>query len=667
MRFARLLPVLLALLASALLTAPGAAAQPPFRVPGYVTDNAGALSQGQRVQVENAVNQLYNDKHIRLWVVYVDSFGQGAVDWARSTMQLSDFGDRDALLAVATRDRSYAFQVPSAITSQSRAETVQRDDIEPRLRQGDWTGAAVAAAHGLSSASMAGHVSWVKMAVVIAFLALWMLVAWVWLRRRRRKRLQAEIAAAKRVDPTDAAALASVPLEALDELSKSIVVDVDNAVRTSEAELTLAVEEFGAQRTEPFSRAVANAKAALAQAFTVRQTLDDDAPETPLQQRQLLTKVVVSAATADRELEQQSEAFEKLRDLVINAPTRLDALTQQTVGLTARVEPSRKALDALHQQFAESALSSVAGNIDTAEERLAFADRNISTARGLVARPGDDQTGLIDAIRAAESALGQARALLDAVDSAATDINRAVTDLPAAIADIQQGIEHADTLLQQADTPQAAELTAARDAATKATTEARHNGTADPLGTFTQLTKADADLDRLLDSVTEQRETAERLARSLDQALFTAQSRIKGVSDFIDTRRGSIGPESRTRLAEAGRQLEAAQAKRTSNPSEAIAHANGAATLAAQAQALANDDVRNAQRSYTSQYGGGGSDLGAVIGGILVGNILRGGGYGGYGGWGGGWGGGRSMGRPTTYGGSSHSSGRSYSGGGGRF
>ena len=153
------------------------------------------------------------------------------------------------------------------------------------------------------------------------------------------------------------------------------------------------------------------------------------------------------------------------------------------------------------------------------------------------------------------------------------------------------------------------------------------------MGTFTRLTQADADLDRLLASVTEQREAAERLARASQQAVSAAQSRVKAVSDFIDTRRGSIGPEARTRLSEANRQLEAAQAKQESDLTEAIAHANGAAMLAAQAQSLANDDVRSAQRSYTSQYGGGGrSNMGAVIGGIIIGNILRGGFGGGYGG-----------------------------------
>lgn len=42
---------------------------------------------------------------------------------------------------------------------------------------------------------------------------------------------------------------------------------------------------FGTARTEPFTRAVTNAKTTLAQAFNVRQILDDAIPETPAQRR----------------------------------------------------------------------------------------------------------------------------------------------------------------------------------------------------------------------------------------------------------------------------------------------------------------------------------------------------------------------------------------------
>jgi hypothetical protein len=332
------------------------------------------------------------------------------------------------------------------------------------------------------------------------------------------------------------------------------------------------------------------------------------------------------------------------------------------VDLTARLEPAQQTLTKLHTQFSETALAAIASNVDTAKQRLAFADQNISNARALVSRPTGRQSGLVDAVRAAESALGQARTMLDAVDSAATDINRAVAGLPAAIADIQSGIDNATSQLAQGNVPHDSELGAARDAAVKAVAAANANGTADPLGAFTQLTQADAELDRLLATVSEERATAERMSRAFDQALFTAQSRVRGVSDYIDTRRGSIGPEARTRLAEAVRQLDAAQTTRASNLVEAIAHANGAAMLASQAQSMANSDVNAAQRSYTGRYGGG-SDTGAMLGGIIIGNILSGALRGGGGSMGGGW-------SSTSFGGSGGGGGGGgggFRGGGGRF
>jgi uncharacterized membrane protein YgcG/predicted nucleic acid-binding Zn-ribbon protein len=662
MRIARLLGLVLAIMAAGLLITPSAAADPPLRVPDYVTDNANVLSQGQRVQVENAVNQLYNDRHIRLWVVYVGTFsGQDAVNWTQQTRRLSDIGGQDAILAVATQDRAYAFLPPTSAPAGFDVSTLRTNEIEPKLHQSDWAGAAIAAANGLNpSTSPTGtgaEISWFGVVLALTVLALAILLLWLWTRRRRRKRREAEFAAARRVDPADPNALASVPIDALDDLSKTIVVDVDNAVRTSDNELGLAVEEFGVEQTDPFNRAVANAKTTLAQAFNVRQILDDAVPETPQQRRDLLTRVVVAAAKADRELDAQREAFEQLRDLVINAPTRLDALTQQMVDVSARMTPSEQALAALHKQFSDSALASVAGNIETAKQRLTFADQNITNGRALVSRPAGRQAGLVDSIRAAESALGQARMLLDAIDSAGTDINRAVATLPAAIADIQNGINQAGTLVAQGNTPHAAELGAARDAAVKAVADAQSTGTTDPLGAFTKLTKADAELDRLLASIAEEREATKRLSRTYDQALFTAQSRVRGVSDYIDTRRGTIGPEARTRLAEAVRQLQAAQDTRSVNLNEAIAHANGASMLAAQAQDMANADVVAAQRSYAGRYGNtSGSNMGAVIGGIVIGNILSGALRGGLGG---GW-------SSTSFGGSGSSGGWS-GGGGGRF
>ncbi|MDP9430174.1 MAG: TPM domain-containing protein, partial [Actinomycetota bacterium] len=168
---------------------------------------------------------------------------------------------------------------------------------------------------------------------------------------------------------------------------------------------------------------------------------------------------------------------------------------------------------------------------------------------------------------------------------------------------------------------------------------------------------------------------AQRAAASLDQALLTARSGIAAASDFISTRRGAVGPEARTRLAEAQRHLDLAVAQGRTDPVGALREAQQADTLAQQALQQAQSDVAGwggggygpagygpggygggyGPGGFGGGYGGnrGGVDLGSlVLGGILFG--------GGFGGGGGSRGGGR---RPGSFGGS-RSRGRS---GGGRF
>jgi hypothetical protein len=674
MRLARLFSLLAAIFAAATLLAPSAFAEPPFRLPDYVTDNAGVLDNRQSAEVQKAVDQLYSDRRVRLWVVYVDSFApKGAFDWTQQTQKISDLGTEDAILAVATKDRSYAFLVSptTAGGSSTKVDNIRRDRIEPALRNNDWSGAAVAAANGLANlkgsgaASGNGGVSLAPVAVIGGLGVAGAGGLMVMNRRRRRKQHDAAVSAAKNIDPTDPAALADVQIDALDDLSKQMVVQVDNAVRTSANELALASEEFGEAQTAPFAAAVENARETLKQAFAVRQKLDDGIPDPLPERREMLTRVVVSAARANKELDAQTASFHQMRDLVFNAPERLDALTQQLVTVTARLEPSDQKLAQLRTEFDEAALASVARNVNAARERVEFADKAITRGRELSAKLVGGEVGdLVECVRGGESALQQANKMLDAVDSAASDIRRAVSTLPAAIEDIQRGISQAGEQLAKGGLAKESELSAARDTAVKAVATAQSTGAADPLGAFTQLTQADADLDRLLATVAEEREAGDRLERAYEQALATAQSRVRSVSDYIDTRRGSIGPEARTRISEAVRHLEAAEATKSTDINAAIKHANGASMLASQAQQLANDDVQAGQRQYQSSYPGGRqSDMGAMVGGIILGNILRGGMGGGYyggGGYssGGGW-------TTTTYGGSS--GGGDWVGGGGRF
>jgi hypothetical protein len=83
----------------------------------------------------------------------------------------------------------------------------------------------------------------------------------------------------------------------------------------------------------------------------------------------------------------------------------------------------------------------------------------------------------------------------------------------------------------------------------------------------------------------------------LQQALSTADTRVRQISDYAARHGANIGSEAQARLDDAKRHLAAAHDNQASNEADAIAYANRASTLAAQAQSLANDDVLAAHRT----------------------------------------------------------------------
>ena len=141
--------------------APGASQAPqaptgstaPMTLRQAVTDSAGALSSEQIAEVKSAVKSLQEARDVRLWVVYVDAFDAPPGEWARKTLSLTNMGKRDAILAVATTQRKYAFLVAPAAANRSEQaiDDMRTTNIEPKLRDGDFAGAAVAAATGLQA------------------------------------------------------------------------------------------------------------------------------------------------------------------------------------------------------------------------------------------------------------------------------------------------------------------------------------------------------------------------------------------------------------------------------------------------------------------------------------------------------------------------------------
>ena len=152
MRRVRLCGVVLAMLTAGLLLATPAGGQPPSKLTDHITDSSGVLTDSGRTAVSSAIDRLYRDQHIQLWVAYVDNFSGFKPDnWADQTRSASAMGDHDVLLAVATNTKLYAFSVPPNLQGLTAAElsSLRSNRIEPAVSAKDWSGAAVVAADGL--------------------------------------------------------------------------------------------------------------------------------------------------------------------------------------------------------------------------------------------------------------------------------------------------------------------------------------------------------------------------------------------------------------------------------------------------------------------------------------------------------------------------------------
>jgi TPM domain len=199
MRIVRLFGVVLTILTAGLLATP-AAAQPPAKLTDRITDSSGVLTDSSRATVNSAIDRLYRDRHVQLWVVYVDNFSRFKPEnWADRTRSESGMGDNDVLLAVATNTKLYAFVVPPKAQGLTAAElnSLQSNKIEPAVGAKDWSGAAIAAADGLDKSASSSKRIWLLIAIGVIVVVVVVVVVLVLYFARRRRRT------ARRVDPSD--------------------------------------------------------------------------------------------------------------------------------------------------------------------------------------------------------------------------------------------------------------------------------------------------------------------------------------------------------------------------------------------------------------------------------------------------------------------------------
>lgn len=637
--------------ASALL-AVGAAgpalAEEPFRLEDQIVDEAGVLDD--EAQVDAALDELQTDEGIQLFVVFIDSFdGMNTDEWIASTAELSGLGAQDAMLAVAVDDRAYDFELPlSAPVTGQEADRLATQFVEPEFGDGDWEAGVVVFADILRTgeAPGGGDSGGGGALLVVGAIALVGGGAYLVSRNRRRKR-EALPPPVTRLEQTDP--YAGVPTDELQGRASNALLQLDEAMQTSQLDLDYARLQYGPQAVEGFDKALAASRDELSRAFTLRQQLDDDISEDEPTTRRMLGEMLALTQAAGARLDEQAEAFAALRDLEHTAPQVLDALAPRIAELHARIPQEEQRLAQLQQRFAASAVAPVADNVTEARARLAAAEQEVQEARTALASP-EPGTAVGD-IRAAEDAVAQTATLLDAVGRLGTELDAAGGRVAAIRAETEKDLAEARALVASGDRSGLRPQIGRAEAALTAADGALAGDRPDPLAALRQLEEADIALEQALAVARDAQTQVRRAAAALEQAIMTARSEIASARDFIATRRGAIGPEARTRLAEAQRHLDAAVARGRDEPVAALQEAHQATSLARSAFERAQDDLSGWGGGYGGGPGGisgygpgyrrGGVDLGSlVLGGILLGGGRGGGFGGGFGGGGGGFGGG---------------------------
>ncbi|MFI6319251.1 TPM domain-containing protein [Nonomuraea sp. NPDC050556] len=599
------------------LSAPAAFAEKPGKVTETVTDRQGVLGD-RTAAVESSIGKLYDDTGLRLYVVYVKNFsGMNATTWADDTAEQSGLGRDDLLMAVATAERRYAVSADTnAPLTDAQLKQVAQNAIVPALRQGDWAAAAIGAADGYgrqmaatSAGGQTGGQTGEKGSGAAPLIVGGVLVAggvggYLYYRRRKSTRTAATF-------------------KDLETRAGQALVHTDDAVKTSEQEIGFAAAQFGDDATQRFSEALEYAKGELNAAFHLRQQLDDEIPEDDATRKAWLEEIVQRCAAANARLDAESEGFDRLRDLEGQAPQVLAEVERAQAELAPKVDQVRQALAETAQRYAPTAITPVEGNPDEAASRLEFAAQSLGEARAAI-QSGDNGKAVVPVL-AAQSAVDQAKQLLEAVTRRADDLDRAAAGLKPALEAVAANLAAAKAVA--ADDRFTADLSAqiafAESAATQVATDVV-SGPVDPIALLRRVEEAQNTLDQGLSGVRDKKAREEQAASMLSQAQLAARSEISATKDFITTNRGAVGSTARTRLAEAERLLTQATKQATTDPVGALAAAQRADQLAQEAGSQARGEVSAFGARRGTGGSGGGAAMGAVLGGILIESMMSG-------------------------------------------
>ena len=620
----------------------------------HVTDELGILDASKAQQ---AVDTMSSKHGVGLWVLTVSDSSRKASAIAEQAFKNTKLGRDDMLLVInipadGSASKSYKLQAHSNSSKFSESDYKRIDSaLKKQLSAGDYDAAVAAIPENMSGSSGSGSSDGSSgsgssaLPLLLgggAVAAAGGAAAWTVYKRRKNKENDDMLFGKRRnqggAPGNQPAGPAAMTVEQLRTQAGSALVQADDTVRAAAEELSYAQAQFGLSATDAFTAALDSARKHLSRCFELRKILDDDIPETEPQQRQMYTEILQHCSEAVGEIRAQEEAFNKRRGIEANLPTSIAESTQRADETEQAIVMAETILVTLSAAYPASSLTSVSQAPEQARRLLAAGRTALDQARASV--EASQEATAVEQVRIAQGSIAQAGQLAAQVTGARERLQSAAKDLEAAIASISSDLVDAKRLEGAVPAATLAPLVADAEAAVAEGRQASGaNPSGDPLAALDHLARAEAAIDAALAPAREREENDSRARASLGSRLARLNSQVESVTSYITTYRGAVGPSARTALSEAARHATAATTVQTTDPVAALAEVAAAEPLVAQAQALAEADVRGSSssswsprsgESYSGGYGrsGGGLDLGS----LLLGGLLMGGGHS-YGGW----------------------------------
>ncbi|XKH56648.1 TPM domain-containing protein [Citricoccus nitrophenolicus] len=675
----RLSPAVLAssaLLASGLTMAGGLAfaeaarAEAPVDIPPrtFVVDEAEVLTSAEENEITQAINQLRSEEGQNLYAVYVNEFTDEAGqpmdpnEWALEVSEVNSMESTDSLLVVSVEEGEYRYGAAQANSIYPLQNEIAEEYIGPAMPavgEDDWAAAATAAIAGVDDAAD-GRVNgpdsggnaggWIAGGVAVVALAGG---GYALMRRNKNKSDQQAEGSRGAQGPRDP--LDEMSVDELRTKAGSMLIGADDAIRSSEQEVGFALASYGEKSVETFTQDIEIAKDHMRESYKLQNQLDDHIPDTEEQQRAWLKDIIARCQAVNESLSAHTKEFDALRDLEKNAGAALESLNTRADQVADSVAQAEQGLVDLHTRYADVALAEVNDNATQARERLEFVRAAAAKAEESLA--SDPSTAVL-AIRAGEEAVSQISTLVEAVAKAQGHLEDAMENLQTGINQSTQDLAQAQALVEAGRHTELAGPAAGLQQTLSRVRSEIAAGRPAPFRLLQSLEQAHRQLDAPLSGIRDRQEQERRAASALQSTIRQAQAQIDGTQDFIAARRGAVGSQARTKLAEAERTLQDAVRLSGQDPVTALNLANQSSSLADRASQLAQQDLNQwggyagagAGHGGRGGYGGGGGGGfgaglgGAILGGILMGGILGGdndhgdwggGGFGGFGGGGG--------------------------------